>query len=247
MRNTVVLFKKLIHSCFASFSTSDALLYRPVALASSPVIENGKINGNVDMPENEGLCFKVDPDNKIDLLYVYLPDDETFYKRALAERKYFMAHYDKTPEFTALVASYNALGFVTRDSLTTDVRAAIARCYEAEEKHRIKQREAEGFVIPEWRNDLPAEAYRGALSDSVFLDFDLQSYLSHGGCHGYIGHSNRTFETDKALEAQCVQMGLTSSQIATFLAHSAGRHFADQLDAVEDVYKYLSDYLPSTL
>lgn len=60
MRNTSVIFSLHIHACFASFSSSDAFLYKAKSLDSSPMIEYDKINGEIDIPEHVATRFQVD-------------------------------------------------------------------------------------------------------------------------------------------------------------------------------------------
>lgn len=240
MRNTSVIFSLHVHACFASFSSSDTFLYKAKSLDSSPMIEYDKINGEIDMPEHAAIRFQVDPENKIDILTIWVPADKTFYERGL--KKGFTSHFNKDPAFLDLVSSYKSDGWAERADLPKDVLAAMERIHEGEEKHSIEVRASRGFVIPRWESGLPVESYRGALPDSVFLDFDLQSYLSGGGCHGYIGASERTFDTDRALMSVSEGRGISPHDLATFCAHSAGRHFADQLQTPEDVEKYFDDY-----
>lgn len=119
------------------------------------------------------------------------------------------------------------------------------RIYQQEEADRIELRRQAGFVIPTWSKDMPISEYQGALSLELFGDDGLQDYLSNGGCHGYIGASERTFEIDMELERACRDRKMSVREIAWFLSHSAGRHFADQLRVPADVEEYLEQYLPT--
>lgn len=228
MNRKPVVFTKQIHSSCSSFSSDDVFLKAHFSLENLDFeLTEGVINTNLAPLVGETIS-KIE--ENIFLIEVYLEDDKTFYKTGD-----FLRSATKD-EMNKLVEGYTKKGWRTEsDYLQNKVsneRGFLQR----------QLRNYEGFVIPEWTSDLPIASYRGALPPNIFLDKELQDYLSEGGCHGYIGHSQRTFDTDRALVKIARKRNATDKQIADFLSHSAGRHFADQLSCAEDVEKYFDEY-----
>lgn len=247
---TAILISKQIHSGFASWSSDDIFVYQFFISETEPQVKGNIITGKDliikldDDPEKETeIELKQDPIGKLNVLRVYGPPDKTFYNLALRARV-FLDHYNETPEFQALVQSYKDKDWVLREQFPQTLTDALQRIADAEEKAYREERQQRGHVIVVWSRDLPISAYQGAFSDEVFQDAGLQQYLKNGGCHGYIGSSERTLDTDREVELLMRAKGYQIDQIGYFLRHSAGRHFANQLGGVEEVRKYLMEYIP---
>jgi hypothetical protein len=230
MENKIIVFHKQIHSTCASACSNDAFLSFRVKTndLDFKLAEDRHIKSKFAQLDNE--IVKQITENQF-LIEIYLEADKTFYYR-----NSFMTDSSASEEFKKLVESYIKKGWGKEADY-------YSRKFSNEKDYLERQlRNYEGYVIPDWNENLTIENYRGALSDEVFNDADLQKYLQNGGCHGYIGHSNRTFATDRRLEIRAFEYGLTPKQLAEFVAHSAGRHFADQLDSVNDVDEYFEKY-----
>jgi hypothetical protein len=164
----------------------------------------------------------------------YVPEDETFYKRAL-NGKVFFGGFADTPEFKALIAKYVSEGWQVEIPWLEDV---LENNRKAEQEAYLKKRIEEGYVIPEWHKGLQAKDYQGGFSDAVFNQPYLQDYLKDG-CHGYIGHSVRKKNLDAYIEMKfiatarpiCILEHLEpESLLAVWLTSSDGRHFGDSLE-----------------
>lgn len=239
---TLIIFHKQVHSCLASFSTNDVLLKQvfETGWPTEVSIERCEVDG-IPFPFGESLSaisMGIDPLGQSNILSIYFKADKTFYNAGPPFRE-----FHESLAFRSLVSRYEEQGW--KKELPPEAKAVQQRIWEHEEALRTAERMELGFVIPKWESGLPVAAYRGALSEDLFMEPSLQKYLSGGGCHGYIGASERTRATDERLEQLCKERGFTTAEIATFLAHSDGRYFADQLQGPDDVNEYLDQYLPS--
>lgn len=222
-----VIFSKQIHSCLASCSSNDVFLNCQLSFETLDfnLVEGQEIKSDkYKMLAGETISQIVE---NIFLIQVYLEPDKTFYTTR--------ASFDTT-------VFSNIVGVHLKKGWTTEQNYLAIKTSGQQEYLEGELRKFQGYVIPNWERDLPVESYRGALSKEVFEDKKLQNYLAGGGCHGYIGHSGRTFETDRELEKVAKEKGASNEQISYFLSHSAGRHYADQLSSKEDVEKYFSEY-----
>lgn len=228
MKNKPVAFYKRIHSCCATVSSEDILLNFRVdkQKLDFDLIEARRIKSSL-APLNgqfiEEIC------ENYFLIEVFLTADKTFYNtgsmRSVSEK-----------EVQRIANPLIELGWQKG-------RDYYSQKYSSQKEYLEAQlRYFQGYVIPEWNKDLPVEAYRGALSDEVFNNKGLQDYLSKGGCFGYIGHSQRTYDTDREIETIRLEKSIDPKYIAVFMSHTAGRHFADDLRSREDVRKNFGSY-----
>lgn len=107
--NYEVVICKQIHACFASMSSSDVWVERPLDPRCKDLIEKAEESGY-------GLGASVDFDEGKVALYV--ESDRTFYEKALAERSGFLGrHYNvkDDPDFKALIDSYIEQGWKVRE------------------------------------------------------------------------------------------------------------------------------------
>jgi hypothetical protein len=209
---------KHIHSGFSSFSSDDVLLVREISKKDKPCYKEKEVG--------RGFGFTI----------YYVADDETFYKRALRDRKFYGGDYDKTKEFKDLVLRYESEGWLRNIEWLEEVQK---KHWAMEDARELRRRIRSGYVIPDWKPDLPVGSYQGGFSDEVFRQGYLQKYLSNGGVHGYIGHSIRKRNIDVYIEMKfmsetrpiCILEGLDSEKLLSdWLTSSDGRHFGDSLE-----------------
>lgn len=206
---------KQIHSCFASFSSEDVFLHREVSLQD--ILQRKYCISDGEVVESEKLGFRV----------YYAEPDKTFYEKACNSRR-FTGSYNKTPEFIALIERYKQDGWGEESKW---LKEKMDIHWKQEEDARRVKRQREGYVIPQWTKDMKPEEYMGGFSEKVLKSEKLSSYLESGGCHGYIGHSIRTFELDAYLEAVMLQL-LSVECFAGWLTSTGGRHFGDSLEGL---------------
>ena len=226
MRNGDLMKKRFVsihvHSCFASFSSNDELLYKELEgslkdwLMSAGIVSSGLKQSR-----------EVGGDSLIEIYYF---EDETFYNRTLKARD-FHRHFDKTDEFKDLVSKYKKLGF------NKQCPEEINAYYKRKELERERERYEAGYIF--WTTKSPEDKdktiYRGGLSDMVFLHPRLQAYLNSGGVFGYIGHSIRKKGLDECLEKEFFKLKpkIPCDQLDLFvrwLTSTHARHFADALE-----------------
>lgn len=226
-----VIIKKQIHSSFSSYSSSDIILN----IITSPEeidfeIKVGYIVKSKNFPflNSETIKF-IEEDNLLTIINV--TPDETFYRKALHNRKPFSTDYPKTQEFKDLVKSYTDLGWGIEDYFNTpEFIAYIKRV----EKRKTKKAKEKGLVLYMTYNDIkemPISIYQGGLSDDLFNSEEIQNYLkNHPYIYGWIGNSStRTAVLDKAIEEGLKQRNLSNEKIANWLTSTDGRHFAEKL------------------
>ena len=225
-------FSKQIHSCFASCSSSDVILRKEVKEKAF----NEKFKNLLDrktygrQPSDIWITSK-----KYGFSILYVEEDKTFYERGLHQRG--MPCFEKTPEFKDLVASYEKDGWV-KDSWVND---RVHAYHDDIHKMTVAKRIRDGYVIPEWKDDLPIATYQGGFSNKVFNGNQLHEYLESGGVHGYIGHSIRKPGLDRYLEkaftgyrrgkSVCMGLGVEMGDVlGCWLTSTDGRHFGDSLE-----------------
>jgi len=96
------------------------------------------------------------------------------------------------------------------------------------EKKKKKKKEREKMTEDKWRRKQLAKARKkGGLSNAVYTQPRLQSYLKTDFIFGYVGNYHRTIERDRIVERQLRQAGLTDRQIAIWLTSTSARHMMD--------------------
>ncbi len=243
-----VIISKHIHSCFAGWSSNDERVY--IYTTSDKLdftsIDNIIAAGSIIISHNfpfislEKIAQIVETH---DIMYVYLEADKTLYEKGLRSRRGIGEDYKD--ELKEIVAGYLEKGWGLRNpEHSTEILAK--KLSDREEEIRIELRILKGHVYGTWEKS--GIDYRGALSEKVWNEQHLKEYLAEGGCHGYIGASERTFNTDRELEKVVYERGYTSSQFAEFMCSRPGRHFADQLhecdgsNDAEIINKYIDGY-----
>jgi len=216
---------KQIHSCFAACSSEDTMLgidcEPDFPVFPGYVIQSEKfpfLNGEkiAEVIENKYKCT------------VYLEADETFYKmhlNSLPNPNWGNLRNERRPDYVLLVDNYLKMGWQDRDDL--EEIGLDKELREEREKLENRLRELDGYVIPDWHADF--NEYQGRLSDELYADKYLQNYINSGGCHGYIGNSDRMYIHDRFIEGVLREEGYSLREIAVFLCSACGRHFGDSL------------------
>lgn len=215
-----IMLSKRIASCFASFSSTDVILYKEVA--SLPRVFN-----------KEGLVV----DDVALVKVLHLESDETFYERALEDMRHkrVPGHYNTHPDFLALVQKHKDDGW---DKKPEWLDAADKARYAREEAAEYARRKQEGYVICKHFKEMTPDDYRGGFSDEVMASKELKEYVAAGACFGYIGSSCRKPNLDAYIEEQFLSLKPrfeVSRQemvalLGGWLTSSDGRHFGDALD-----------------
>jgi hypothetical protein len=250
---TYFILSRRIHSCFASFSSNDVWLSK-CAVVDVPLENSWPLVGKVGMDIQEGVPaynpfgpledvegYSVEQAGKLDsvlLVNIYLKPDKTFYELGL--EKYRNKNF-KVPNFEEYV---NKIKGDWLTELPEEFDAIQKRVWERADEEYEDERKSRGCVCPPFdKNNKDPEIYRGSLSDEVWNCASVKNYTKNGGpCFGYIGHSERTHETDKRLLE--LMKEYPAEFIGYFICHTAGRHFADQLqEGVGAVDEYLVEYM----
>lgn len=209
-----IFLGKQIHSCFATVSSNDIFLYKEVK--DAPRV-NSDISDILELPS---------------FLIIYVAEDKTFYERGLKERG--LKDYNNTPEFQELVNSHITDGWLRE--LPPEVERERREKWRQEDEEWEQERKKKGCILVGKKKYLP-EDYKGGLSDEVFSDNYLQSYVQGKGVFGYIGHLGRTYKTDKYLEQEFLKIKVAIDVnkrhlLAIWLTSSHGRHFCDSLEGL---------------
>ena len=86
--------------------------------------------------------------------------------------------------------------------------------------------------------DLEPEDYYGLLEK--YFTQHTRDYINNGIVFGYLGHSDRTKESDQAIcEVLEENPDLTQAANEEFFTHSAGRHYMDNYQGPEQLKEYL--------
>jgi len=218
--------KILIHSCFASSSSNDVLLYKKLSK------ENFK---NMKFDRTFG-------DDKIQIGFY---ENKTFYVKALGEKK-FGSHYENTQEFIKLVEYY------TNEGYSKEYPKEVEAYYSREEKKGYEKAKTEGFFLCSKSSDeYTTEDFRGGLSNTTLENEILKKYIGNGkeGVHGYIGNRARTVELDKCIEITYMMKFFDIENsfdiFCTWLTSIDGRHFGDFLEGLdfEQQKQKINDYV----
>ncbi len=203
--------RKQIHSGFAGWSSRDIQVTKEL---SKLEFEN-HVGTERTVSDKHGFSI------------VYTGPDKKYYDLALAQRRCFDEVVSKEDLLQYAQETYVDHGWFLKDAFLDE---ALNKYWEDERLARIERRTQEGFIIPEWSNDIKPEQYQGGFSNKVFHHPALASYVNGGGCHGYIGHSVRKPDLDKFLEKQFLTVNPDVSLFAMWLTSTGGRHFGDSLE-----------------
>lgn len=215
-----IFLSKQIHSCFSSASSGDVWVNKEVGSLTKEKLACGKL-------------FNFEVTKLPHFIIVYVEADETFYQRGLREGA-LMVRYSDTPEFKELVNKYLADGWSLE--LPPEVYAEQQEMWKKAEDEYEAKRKRRGCVLLRKENRLPAE-FQGGLSDSVFQVGYLQQYIKNIAVFGYVGHSGRTYQTDKCLEKEFMKVKSSvevdkAHLLAIWLTSTDGRHFGDTLEGL---------------
>lgn len=239
-----VIISKHLHSCSASWSSGDKMVYFKTNknLLDFEVDEKSLIKSKA-FPHLTGENIS-EIKETTQALIVYLENDKTYYQ---FNRGGGISHVTETL-MKELVQTY-----LHKGGWEIERPSVFEIIIEQERVINIQTRVLEGYVIPEWSKDLKPEDYQGGLSNKLFKEPYLQDYLKGGGCHGYIGHSVRTFKIDKKFEKRAKELKLTDLEIAIFMCGKDGRHFGDSIEnhtedlSIEELKNNLPDYVYSAM
>jgi hypothetical protein len=112
-------------------------------------------------------------------------------------------------------------------------------------KLQDQMREYDSFVIPTEEHKKNVMGLQGGLSDKLFFNPKIQSYLVSEDFYGYLGHENRTFPMDYMVERVLKQHKWTDTMIAIFMCSARGRTIAESNPTEEDLNKLFEDYDPN--
>lgn len=229
MKNKPVFFQKQLHSSLSSWSSNDVFLYYETESAELDFpIKKGLINTNkfphLNKENIDGIV-----ENQFCII-VYLESDKTFYAINSNVTKESLA------DLTKKYLEKSKYGW------TTQKPHDLTKKFIEQEYLEKQLKKLNGYVIPEWNVFLTPEDYQGALPDELFNLPTIQNYLDSGGCHGYIGAPERTFQTDRELLRVSAIHKASNEDLAKFIISSKGRHFADQLSSEQDVEKHFTSY-----
>lgn len=215
---------KQVHSSFTSASSNDEWVTRPITRQEFLAHEGEKA-----ISRKHGFAV------------AYAEPDKKFY-----DVRSFGARFTKESFRLYVWETYLANGWSLNDSF---LKAAQRAQWKDEEIARRKQREKQGYVIPEWSRDIPPEEYQGGFSDEVFRSPGLFDYVKSGGCHGFIGHSVRKPKLDAYFEAQFLKLEPDVPLLAMWLTSTGGRHFCDSLEGVpfREQQQYIRKDLPRVI
>lgn len=194
--------KKQIHSSLSSMSNNDVYVTREID-RDAFLLHSG------EKTVSRKYGFSV----------AYSEPDERFYSSIRGV---------SGPVMDAYVAeAYLTSGWVVDDPF---LAPALRSHWADKEAAWVARRKRQCYVIPVWSKDIPPADYQGGFSDEVFNHPELYGYLSHGGCHGFIGHSVRKPKLDAYLESQFLKLNPDKGLFAMWLTSTGGRHFGDSLE-----------------
>ena len=220
-----------VHSCFAGWSSEDITMYKEI----QPKERTDEMLPHLNVVQVIKLKEKTKIHHDGNTFFVHNYEDNTFYEKGLHSPKPMLTHFKDTPEFKALIATYEKLGY--SQECPKELQEAQDADYARREAKETVRRKRQGFVLPNWIKNRPVKDFQGGFSDKVFNDSFLQKYIGNGVAFGYIGHSVRTFKLDKVLESEFAKLPphhqiSMRSILCQWLSSSYGRHFGDSLEGL---------------
>ncbi len=225
-KKTLTIIEKHILSGFHSFASGDVWLFKKIKPedVDFSITKNSLINSKKNSFLNGEEIEEIVKDK--DLIIVYLKSDKTFYNKALKNIRSHI-NFSKTDEFQSLVNEYIELGFGS-----TEKPQEIEMFWQRESDREYKKRKKEGFVFHKPLEELKPKDYQGGFSNEVMNNNEMQKYVSKKAVFGWVGHSVRKPELDKAIEDGLRKRGLSSSKMFNWISSSNGRHFGDSLEGI---------------
>ena len=179
----------------------------------------------------------------LDILKLHMLSDKTFYNRTQSRGEMGIGDSATKEEMAKLLSTYTNKGWLTQIPLLEKTLR------DQSEKITEMFRKSEGFVFPAWDKNRDTIEFQGGLSNKLFKNAVIQDYLKRGGAHGFIGHSSRTFASDRTTERTLIELGHSNFEIAHFMCGSTGRHFADQLGSYyeSENQEQIAKHLPNNM
>lgn len=172
-------------------------------------------------------------------------DDDAFNEIADEEEKQNIQNIDGKLVRCTYGRSY--LSVYDREAKKTDnatqeyLKSMLNKHYKATKEQEYSIRKDKGYITytKEYDNMKP-EDYYGLLEK--YLTKETLKYLERGIVFGYLGHEERTLETDKVVCEFLDENPDMKERVNTyFLTNSAGRHYMDNFDNPKELRKFLEE------
>lgn len=212
-----------IHSCFASYSSSDVYLYAR-GFESDKAVKN--YISNLEKVHTKFKFDRLFKSSLVDGIKIWYCEDETF-----CNVRNRLQSFEKTPEFETLVTLYMLQGLV---STTPDILTAYIK---ASREAEIQKRKKDGYIFCFDFENYKPENIQGGLSDAVFNHKQIKEYIKRNPC-GFIGHSVRKAQLDAYIEKMFMKLNPPKyvgcpklvDVFAVWLTSNDGRHFGDSFE-----------------
>lgn len=241
--NKLLFVTLQIHGNMSSVSSEDVFLYRVIDTLPKLTLSHDSYSRYkiVDGPDWAKGLYTVEKHSHTNKVYtnIYI-EDIRFYNR-----HHGLVGADKN-EMKSHVQTYLDKGWLTE---LPPMYKTLREVYDKSEEHdELIERIENGYIIPHYYRNMPAEQYRGSITDDIWYDTELQDYVKRGVVFGYIGSSNRTHKSDISLITFLKMKKWTNRMIAEFMSCRNARHFADQLDhghnSIEFISSIFDEYNP---
>lgn len=173
-------------------------------------------------------------------------DDDTFNEIATEEELQNVQNIDGKLvrcllDFKHFAISYSKDAKKTDDATQEYLESMVSKHYKATLAQEQSTRKDKGYIngVKDYDKMKP-EDYYGLLEK--YLTKETLKYLEGGIVFGYLGHEERTLETDKVIcEFLDENPDMKERVNSGFLCHSAGRHFMDNCPSQEELRKFLEE------
>ena len=172
-------------------------------------------------------------------------DDDAFNEIADEEEKQNIQNIDGKLVRCTYGRSY--LSVYGREAKKTDnatqeyLKSMLNKHYKVTKGQEYSVRKDNGYInYTKEYDDMKPEDYYGLLEK--YLTEDTHNYLERGIVFGYLGHEERTLETDKVVCEFLDENPDMKERVNTyFLTNSAGRHYMDNYTSPKELRKFLEE------
>ena len=232
-------FNVRVASSFASYSSRDLsfhLMLKRDELDFSPDhFEKGFVINSHCFPmlcNHQISC--IEPGELV--TFVTFEKDEKLFKhktRGLSIRERIRHQLVKSPEWDLEKEKYELAGWVEYNNKLPVTKQLELEQFKLGEELKVQEAKNRGVLLAEtlyYYSDKPkltAKQYQGGFSNEVFEHF--KDYVLSGNVWGYVGHIERTVETDILIEENLRKLNISPKRLRCWLTSTDARHMMDWL------------------
>ncbi len=203
-----------IHSCFASFSSEDFILYKETDIEGIDKIK--ECMSDVTSKIKFGYVTYYFPKNE-EMIRIVSFQDTTYYNV-----DNFLEKGASQSEMESTANIYVENGFSDGEI------PILCNAYEEVEEIQREYLRSKGFILWDKYENWTKDLLRGVLCEELLNNPDLKDYIDNGGVWGYLGHTNRRYQTDFWFNEYVKEHPEHTDAIAIWMTSTYARHFMDR-------------------